>query len=86
MGILAWIVVGLIAGWLASLVMGGGFGLLGDILLGIVGALIGGFVLSLLGLGGAVTGINLSSILVAFVGAIIVLFIARAVRGRRRLL
>ncbi len=86
MGILAWIVVGLIAGWLASLVMGGGFGLLGDILLGIVGALIGGFVLSLLGLGGAVTGINLPSILVAFVGAVIVLFIARAVRGRRRYL
>ncbi len=86
MSIIAWIIVGLIAGWLASLVMGGGFGLLGDIILGIVGALIGGFVLSALGIGGGVSGINLESILVAFIGAVIVLFIARALSGSRRTL
>ncbi len=86
MDIIIWIVVGLIAGWLASLVMGGGFGLLGDLILGIVGALVGGFIFSLLGLGGAITGLNLYSILVAFVGAVIVLWIARLIGGRRRYL
>ena len=71
MGILAWIVVGLIAGWLASQVMrGGGYGLIGDIIVGIVGALIGGFLAAnLLNMPNAVNGINVTSILVAFVGA-----------------
>ena len=84
MSILAWIVVGLIAGWLAELVMGGGFGLLGTIVLGIVGALVGGFVFSVLLGGPSVSGLNLESILVAFVGAVIVIFIARALRGSSR--
>ena len=86
MGILAWLVVGLIAGWLASRVMrGGGYGLIGDIIVGVVGALIGGFLAStLLKMPNAVNGINITSILVAFVGAVILLAILRAVSGRRR--
>lgn len=86
MGILAWIVVGLIAGWLASRVMrGGGYGILGDIIVGIVGALIGGFLAAnFLHMADAVNGINVTSILVAFVGAVILLAILRAVSPGRR--
>ena len=85
MGILAWIVVGLIAGWLASRVMrGGGYGLIGDIIVGVVGAVIGGFLAAtLLKIPNAVNGINVTSILVAFVGAVILIAILRAVSGRR---
>jgi len=85
MGILAWLVVGLIAGWLASMVMrGGGYGLIGDIIVGIVGALIGGFLAAnLLNMPNAVNGINVTSILVAFVGAVILIAILRMVSGRR---
>jgi uncharacterized membrane protein YeaQ/YmgE (transglycosylase-associated protein family) len=87
MGILAWLVVGLIAGWLASQVMrGGGYGLIGDIVVGIVGALIGGFLAAnLLNMPNAVNGINITSIFVAFVGAVILIAILRLVSGRRRL-
>ena len=87
MGILAWLVVGLIAGWLASQVMrGGGYGLIGDIIVGIVGALIGGFLAAtFLKMPNAVNGINITSILVAFIGAVILIAILRAVSGRRRL-
>ena len=86
MGLLAWIVVGLIAGWLASMVMrGGSYGLIGDIIVGIVGALIGGFLAAtLLNMPDAVNGINVTSILVAFVGAVILIAILRMVSGRRR--
>jgi uncharacterized membrane protein YeaQ/YmgE (transglycosylase-associated protein family) len=86
-GILAWIVVGLIAGWLASMVVrGGGYGLIGDIIVGIVGAVIGGFLAStFLNMPDAVNGINVTSILVAFVGAVILIAILRLVSGRRRL-
>ena len=85
MGILAWLVVGLIAGWLASMVMrGGGYGLIGDIIVGIVGALIGGFLAStLLKIPDAMTGINITSIFVAFVGAVILIAILRLFSGRR---
>jgi len=85
MGILAWIVVGLIAGWLAGQVMrGGGYGLIGDIIVGIVGALIGGFLAAtLLKMPDAVNGINVTSILVAFIGAVILIAILRMVPGRR---
>ena len=87
MGILAWIVVGLIAGWLASRVMrGGGYGLIGDIIVGAVGAVIGGFLAAtFLKMPNAVNGINVTSILVAFVGAVILLAVLRAISpGRRR--
>lgn len=87
MGILSWIVVGLIAGWLAGMVMkGGGFGLIGDIVVGVVGGLLGGWIgTSLLHIGAGVNGINLESILVAFAGAVILLVLLRVLRGGRRL-
>lgn len=84
MGLLSWIVVGLIAGWLAGKVMHGrGFGLLGDIIVGVVGALVGGWLAdSVLGLGVGITGFNLTTILVAFVGAVVVLFVLRLLRKK----
>lgn len=83
MGILTWIIVGLIAGALAKLVMPGDDpgGIIVTILIGIVGAFIGGLVVGLLG-GSGVTGFNIWSILVAVIGAIILLVIYRAVAGR----
>ena len=86
MGILAWIVVGLIAGWLASHVMrGGGYGLLGDIIVGVVGGLLGGFLAAnFLNMPDAVNGFNVTSILVAFVGAVILVGILRLISPRRR--
>jgi len=83
MGIIAWIVVGLIAGALAKLIMPGDDpgGIIVTILLGIVGAFVGGFVVNLLG-GAGVSGFNLWSIVVATLGAIILLAIYRLVAGR----
>jgi uncharacterized membrane protein YeaQ/YmgE (transglycosylase-associated protein family) len=85
MNILAWIVVGLIAGWLAGMVMkGGGYGLIGDIIVGVIGGLLGGWIATtFLHIGAAVSGINLQSIAVAFVGAVILLFLLRLLGGRR---
>jgi len=80
-GIIAWLVVGLIAGWLAGVVMkGGGFGVLGDIVVGLVGAFVGGIVFSLI-TGGGTAGFW-GSIAVAFVGAVILIAIVRALPGR----
>lgn len=78
MGILAWIVLGGIAGWLASIIAGnnGGQGVIGNILVGIIGAFIGGFLFNLLG-GEGVTGFNLWSLLVATGGATLLLFVVR---------
>ncbi len=81
MSILAWIIVGAIAGWLANLIIGGGGGLIGSIIIGVIGALVGGWLsTSILGLPYDVTGINLASILVATAGAVVVLFIAGLIR------
>jgi uncharacterized membrane protein YeaQ/YmgE (transglycosylase-associated protein family) len=83
MGILGWIVLGGLAGWLASrLVRGTGLGLLGDILVGIVGGVIGGVIIGAVG-GTGVTGFNLWSFVVALLGAILLLFIVRVVTGSR---
>lgn len=84
MGILSWILVGLIAGWLAGAVMGGGGrNVLGDIVLGIIGALVGGFLAgALFGVGDPLTGFNLTTLIVAFLGAVIVIAIVRALPGR----
>ncbi len=83
MSIVGWIILGLIAGWLAGLIMrGGGYGIIGDIILGIIGALVGGFISSAL-LGVDVTGFNVTSLVIAVVGAIIVIAIARAVSPGR---
>jgi len=78
-GIIAWLVIGAIAGWLAGqVVKGGGFGLIVDIIVGIVGAVIGGFLASVLGIS---TGAGLiGSIIVAFVGAVILLLILRLIK------
>jgi uncharacterized membrane protein YeaQ/YmgE (transglycosylase-associated protein family) len=80
--IIVWIIVGAIAGWLASIVMKTNReqGLLMDIVVGIIGAFIGGFLLSALGVGGAVTGLNITSILTAFIGAVVFLAILRLLR------
>jgi uncharacterized membrane protein YeaQ/YmgE (transglycosylase-associated protein family) len=80
MSVLSWIIVGLIAGWLAGMVMrGGGYGVLGDIIVGIIGALVGGFLATtLFGASTPVDGINLTSIFVAFIGAIVTIGIVRA--------
>jgi uncharacterized membrane protein YeaQ/YmgE (transglycosylase-associated protein family) len=81
---LVWIIVGGVAGLLASLlVRGTGLGLIGDILVGIVGGLLGGFIFNLLGLAG-VTGFNVYSLVVAFVGAVVLLLVARLLFGSRR--
>jgi len=81
-GLIAWLVVGLIAGWLAGQFMkGGGYGLVGDIVLGIIGAFVGGFLFSLL-LPGSSVGL-IGSIVVAFIGAVILIALTRALtRGR----
>lgn len=81
MNILLWIVLGAIAGWLASIVMKSRHeqGLIMDIVVGIVGAFLGGWLFGLFG-GQGVTGFNLPSLLVAFVGAVVLLAILRAVR------
>lgn len=79
MGFLYWIIVGLVAGWLAGVVMkGGGYGVLVDIILGIVGGIIGGWLFGALGIfpGGGLVG----SIIVAFVGAVVLVAITRVLR------
>ena len=81
-GVIAWLVVGAIAGWLAGQFMrGGGFGLLGDIVVGIIGAFIGGFVLTVLGIGGSAGFVG--SIVVAFIGAVILIALLRALAPGR---
>ena len=84
MGLLSWLVVGLIAGWLANQVMRSGRGnAVTDIVVGILGALVGGFLAGeLFGVPNAVSGINVTSIVVAFLGAIAAIAIVRALPGR----
>jgi len=80
MDILTWLIVGLIAGVLASLVMGGtGYGLIGDIVIGIVGAFVGGWLFSATGVTVPLAGLP-GTILVAFVGAVVLLFVIRLIR------
>jgi uncharacterized membrane protein YeaQ/YmgE (transglycosylase-associated protein family) len=84
MGLLSWILVGLIAGWLADMVMKGrGRGLLFSLVLGIVGALVGGFLAStLFNVGDPLSGFNLTTLIVAFLGAIVTILVVRALPGR----
>jgi uncharacterized membrane protein YeaQ/YmgE (transglycosylase-associated protein family) len=79
MGIIIWIVFGAIAGFIASNIMGNGQGLLWDIILGIIGAIVGGFIMNAFNQAG-ITGFNLYSLLVAIVGAVIVIYIGRMLR------
>jgi len=79
MGIIAWIIVGLIAGWLAGLIMkGGGYGLIGDLILGLIGALIGGWLFSLILPSAEPSGL-IGSIIVATIGAVVLVAIVRLV-------
>lgn len=82
MNILLWIILGALAGWIASLIVrtNGQQGILMDIVVGIVGAFLGGFVFNLFGATG-VSGFNIYSIIVAIIGAIILLAIVKAIRG-----
>jgi uncharacterized membrane protein YeaQ/YmgE (transglycosylase-associated protein family) len=85
MTLVAWVVVGAIAGFLASEIMGTREGLVLMIVLGIVGAVVGGWIASDVLNIANVTGINLTSIIVAIVGAVVVIFVVQSMSGRRRL-
>jgi uncharacterized membrane protein YeaQ/YmgE (transglycosylase-associated protein family) len=84
MEILAWVLVGLLAGFLARMVVRGEGpgGLFGDLIIGIAGAVIGGWIMRLLGHASPL-GFNIWSVVVAFIGAVILLFVLRLVFGRR---
>ena len=82
MDILTWLIVGLIAGVLASLVMGGGYGIIGDIIIGIVGAFVGGWLFTRLGVNSPFAGLA-GVIFVAFIGAIVLIFLLRLIRRAR---
>ncbi len=85
MGILSWIIVGGLAGWIASMIMktDASMGAMANILVGIVGAVLGGFVMSFFGVADALTGFNLSTLLVAVLGSVILLAIVKAFTGKR---
>jgi uncharacterized membrane protein YeaQ/YmgE (transglycosylase-associated protein family) len=86
MSILSWIILGLIVGFIASRLMGkGGYGLIGDIVVGILGAMLGGWLATQF-LGLEVTGVNIPSIIIAVIGAAILILVYRALMpGKRRL-
>ncbi|HYN87201.1 MAG TPA: GlsB/YeaQ/YmgE family stress response membrane protein [Ardenticatenaceae bacterium] len=83
-GLIGSLIVGAIAGWLAGQVWrGGGFGLIGNIIVGIIGALVGNFLAGLLGLGGTASGGIIWGIIIATIGAVVLLWIINMVTGRR---
>jgi uncharacterized membrane protein YeaQ/YmgE (transglycosylase-associated protein family) len=86
MSIIGWVILGALAGWLASMVTGNNarMGCIANIVAGIIGALVGGFLFSLFG-GTGVTGFNIYSLIVAVIGAVVVLLIWNAISGRRAL-
>ncbi|HEV8698489.1 MAG TPA: GlsB/YeaQ/YmgE family stress response membrane protein [Candidatus Limnocylindrales bacterium] len=86
MGVFSWLVVGAIAGWLAGLLVKGdeSYGVIGHIVLGIVGAIVGGFIAGALTGGDYITGINVTTIVVAVIGAVIAVVAWNAIRGRTR--
>jgi uncharacterized membrane protein YeaQ/YmgE (transglycosylase-associated protein family) len=86
MGIIAWIVLGAIAGFIANLIMGSREGLLMMVVLGIVGGIVGGFVATSVLKIGSVDGINIESILIATLGAIAVVYVVHLATGSRGLL
>jgi uncharacterized membrane protein YeaQ/YmgE (transglycosylase-associated protein family) len=82
MGIISWIILGLIAGWIGSKIVNkSGSGLVMDIVLGVVGAIVGGYLFSLFG-GVGVTGLNIWSLVVAVIGSIVVLWVYHQVVAR----
>ena len=82
MGLLTWLIVGAIAGWLAGQVMkGSGFGLIGDIVIGVIGALVGGWLAgTLLDKEDVISGFSLETLIVAFLGAVVVLYVVRLLK------
>jgi uncharacterized membrane protein YeaQ/YmgE (transglycosylase-associated protein family) len=83
MGIISWIVLGAIAGFLANMIVGGREGLIGTIILGIIGAIVGGYIATSVFHKGDVSGVNVESIVIAVLGAILVLFVWRAFTRNR---
>ena len=84
MSILAWIVLGLVAGWLAGTLMrGGGYGIVGDIVLGILGAIVGGWLTGVLLGRDLMTGFNIESLIVAVLGAVVLIGVSRLFSGGR---
>ena len=86
MGIIAWLVVGAIAGWLAGMLVKGdeSMGVIGHIVLGIVGAIVGGFIAGAITGGDYISGINITTIIVATLGAVVVVVLWNMLRGRTR--
>jgi uncharacterized membrane protein YeaQ/YmgE (transglycosylase-associated protein family) len=82
-GIIAWIVLGAIAGWLTNMIMGGGEGVIATVILGIVGAVVGGYLAGTVLKVADVTGINIESIVVAVIGGVIVVAVYRLFMSRR---
>jgi uncharacterized membrane protein YeaQ/YmgE (transglycosylase-associated protein family) len=83
MTILAWIVLGLVAGWLAGVIMrGGGYGIIGDIVLGVLGALVGGWLWGVISQQDVMLGFNLPSLLIAVLGAIVLIALSRLFSSR----
>jgi uncharacterized membrane protein YeaQ/YmgE (transglycosylase-associated protein family) len=82
--IIGWLVLGIVAGWLAGMIMrGGGFGLIGDLVMGVIGAFVCGFLWSVITHEDVMMGFNLPSLLIAVLGAIVVIGISRMFTGRR---
>jgi uncharacterized membrane protein YeaQ/YmgE (transglycosylase-associated protein family) len=86
MGILSWLIVGAIAGWLAGMLVKGdeGMGVIGHIVLGIIGAIVGGFIAGAITGGDYISGINITTIIVATLGAVVVVVLWNMLRGRTR--
>lgn len=86
MGILSWLIVGAIAGWLAGMLVKGdeGMGVIGHIVLGIIGAIVGGFIAGAITGGDYISGINPMTIIVATLGAVVVVVLWNMLRGRTR--
>lgn len=86
MSIIAWLIVGALAGWIAGMVVKGdeGYGVIGTIIAGILGALLGGFVLGLITGEDYMAELSIMTVVAAIIGAIIVVFVWRAVAGRSR--
>lgn len=83
-GIIAWIIIGIVAGWLTGKIMkGSGFGVFADMIIGLIGAMIGGFISYHLGLGGVREHGLIMSIIIAVIGAVILTWILRLISGNR---
>jgi len=78
MDIILWVILGAVAGWIADMIMKSNHGVIEDIILGVVGAFVGGFILNFLGQSG-VTGFNIYSLIVAVIGAVVLIFLGRLI-------